>query len=63
VRRVTLFDTCLLDAQVGVYRRGPVIDWETQQQIGTARTIWYATSFAFGASGFWLRDADGRVVV
>ena len=55
--RVTLFNTGLLDARVGVLRRRPVIDHPSGQQIGFARR----PPFAFSA--FRLGDEDNRVVV
>jgi hypothetical protein len=55
VRRVTLFNTGLLDARVGVFRRRPVIDHASGQLIGFARR-------PFGLP-FSLRDEGDRVVV
>jgi hypothetical protein len=55
LRRVTLFNTGLLDARVGVFRRRPVIDHASGQVIGFARR---PVGLAFR-----LGDEDNRVVV
>jgi len=55
VRRVTLFNTGLLDVRVGVFRRRPIIDHASGQRIGFARR-------PFGL-GFRLSDEDDRVVL
>jgi hypothetical protein len=62
MRQATLFNTRLLHAQVGVYRRRPVIDRASGLRIGTAQRPRWSTPFA-AAPGFWLRDVYDRVVI